>query len=260
MNLTDISFWSLALLLPLLGAALGLFWLIDRKMLRRMLRVMGIALGQMVLAGAYVWLLYKADRWWVDALWLVVMAAATAFFSVRRARLAWQQCLWPAAAGVALAAVIVSSVLLLSFSSRLFVPIAAIVMGHTMASQAKCLQTFTSSLRHTDSHRRYLLANGASVLEALMPSIRRAMRASLLPMLKRLDSPLAVVLPLLFCGMLMGGASAAAALVATLLLWAAAIVACVMACVATLWLYARYAAHISAQRSPSTPAETMPPA
>ena len=260
MNLTDISFWSLALLLPLLGAAFGLFWLIDRKMLRRMLHVMGVAVGQMALAGAYVWLLYKADRWWVDVLWLVVMAAAIAFFSVRRAHLGWQQCLWPAAVGVAVAAVIVSSVLLLSFPSRLFVPIAAIVMGQTLASQTKCLQTFTSSLRHTDSHRRYLLANGASVLESLMPSIRRALRASLLPLLKTLDSPLAVALPLLFCGLLMGGASAAAALVATLLLWVAAFVAIVIACVLTLWLYSKYAAHISAQRSPSTPAETMPPA
>ena len=260
MNLTDISYWSLALLLPLLAASLGLFWLIDRKMFRRMLRTMGIAVAQIVLAGAYVWLLYKADRWWIDVLWLVVMAVVTAFFSVRHARLQWQQCLWPAAVGIAVAAAIVSSVMMLSFSSRLFVPVAGMVMGQMMVSVTKCLQAFTSSLRHTDSHRRYLLANGASALEALMPSIRRALRASLMPQLKVLDSPVAVAMPLLFCGMLMGGASPAAALIATLMLWVAAFVAIVIACVTTLWLYAKYAAHISAQRSPSTAAETMPPA
>ena len=260
MNLSDISYWSLTILLPLMAAALGLFWLIDQKMFRRMLRIIGIAVVQLVLAGAYVWLLYKANHWWMDALWLVVMAVVTAFFSVRHARLSWMQCLWPAALGIIVSAVIVSSALMLSFSSRLFVPVAGIVMGQIMVSMTRCLQAFTSSLRHTDSHRRYLLANGASTLEALRPSIRRALRASLMPQLKVLDSPVAVAMPLLFCGMLMGGASPAAALVATLMLWGAAFVAIVIACVTTLWLYAKYAAHISAQRSPSTAAETMPPA
>ena len=75
MQITDISLWGVALMVVLMALAVALFLLIDRREMMRVLKVFGLTLGQMILAGVGVWLVYKVDAWWMDILWLLIMLA-----------------------------------------------------------------------------------------------------------------------------------------------------------------------------------------
>ena len=234
LRLSDFSVWGAIVLALLFTAAIGLFWLIDRCLLQRMLRVFGIAAAQLALVGVYVWVLYRFDRWWADVLWLLAMGVAVGALSVRQAQLPWKQWLLPVAVVVTVVSGMVAGVLLLAMPGRLFVPIVGVLMAQMLTSMTQALRTYTSSLRHTAEHRLFLLANGATKTEALMPTVRRTLRGAVLPLLEQLASPLTVAMPLLFCGMLMGGATIVAALASTLMLWAAAFVTVVVAAVAAI--------------------------
>ena len=234
LSLSDFSVWGAILLALLLSAAVGLFWLTDRRILHRVVRVFGTAAAQLAFVALYVWVLYRLDRWWADVLWLVAMGVATGALSVRQAQLSWRQWLLPVAVVATVVSGLVAGVLLLAMPSRLFVPITGVLMAQLLTSLTQALRTYTSSLRHTAEHRLFLLANGATKTEALMPTVRRTLRGAVLPLLGQLASPLAVAMPLLFCGMLMGGATIGAALASTLMLWAAAFVAVVAAAVAAI--------------------------
>ena len=56
-----------------MALAMGVFLLIDRREMMRVLKVFGLTLGQILVSGAGVWLVYKMDVWWMNLLWLVVM-------------------------------------------------------------------------------------------------------------------------------------------------------------------------------------------
>lgn len=239
LSLSDFSLWGAAVLAVLTGAAIGLFWLTDRRLLQRMLRTFGVAVAQIALLGVYVGLLYRLDRWWADVLWLVAMGSSVGWLSVRRSGLPWQQWLLPVAAVVTVAGGMVAGVLLLCMPGRVFVPVAGVLMVQLLTAMTQTLRTYTSCLRHTEEHRLFLLANGASKTEALMPTVRRTLRGAVLPLLGQMAQPVAVAMPLLFCGLLMGGATIAAALASTLMLWAAAFVAVVAAAVAAIWVFSR---------------------
>lgn len=233
--LSDFSVWGVILLVLLAGMAIALYWLADRRILQRMLRVFGLAVAQMALVGLYIWAVWQLDRWWADVLWLVAMGMAVVALAVRQAGLPWQQWLLPVAAAVTVSCGVVTGVLLLAMPGRLFVPVVGVLMAQLLTSMTQALRTYTSSLRHTEEHRLFLMANGATKTEAMMPTVRRTLRGALLPLLKQLFSPLVVAMPLLFCGLLMGGATIAAALASTLMLWAAAFVAIVLAAVVFIW-------------------------
>ena len=239
LSISDFSVWGTLVLVMLVGAAIGLFWLVDRRFFKQVLRVFGVALAQIAMLGLYVWLVFRIDRWWADVLWLTAMGVAVGALSVRQARLPLQQWLPPVAAVVTIVGGVVAGVLLLTMPGRLFVPVMGVLMAQLLTSMTQTLRTFTSSLRHTKEHRLFLQANGASMTEALMPTVRRTLRGAVLPLLEKLSSPLAVAMPLLFCGLLMGGATIAAALASTLMLWAAAFVAIVLAAVAFIWVASR---------------------
>lgn len=239
--LSDFSVWGTVVLVMLVGAVLGLFWLMDRRFLQRVLRVFGVAVAQLALVGFYVWGLYRLDCWWADMLWLVAMGVAVGWLSVRQAQLQWRQWLLPVAAVVTVVGGVVALVLLFAMPGRLFVPVTGVLMAQLLMSMTTTLRTYASSLRHTEEHRRFLMANGATKTEALMPTVRRTLRGAVLPVLKQMASPLAVAMPMLFCGLLMGGATIAAALASTLMLWGAAVVAAVAAAVAAVWVTNRKA-------------------
>jgi len=122
----------------------------------------------------------------------------------------------------------------------MLVPVTGVLLGYLLTSVVQMAQTYDSSLRHTEEHRRYLIANGATLLESVMPSVRRALRASVQAQLKQMASPLVVAMPLLFCGMLMGGAQPLLSLAVTLLLMAAAFGASVFSAVLFLVLAERF--------------------
>ena len=176
MAITFSLFGVIALLLMAL-AAMGCAVMADRRMSVRYQRAAVVNVLQVVMAGLLFWAAYRLDSLWVDLLWwlmLVVLSALTVQHRLRSQNLGLLL-----AVGIALllATMVVGAVLLSAVSGgsrffcfSLFVPLSTILTLHTALSLHKGLQTYLFSLRHTIAHRQYLLANGATHLESVMPS------------------------------------------------------------------------------------------
>lgn len=147
------------------------------------------------------------------------------------------QSLWlPLFGAILLSALALTGCMVLSLSSHAFWPVFVILLLCLLGSTPHAFEVYLRSLKHTQVHRRYLMANGATHLESLVPSVRRSLRAAFLPMMWQRSSHMPLAMALLFCTLLLFGTTIAAALAITLMTWAAAIAAAVLAIVLTIWL------------------------
>ena len=140
------------------------------------------------------------------------------------------------AVAVALGSAVGAGCFVLAFGGSLFWPAAGLLLVLLLMAVTSGVRTYRRSLRHTEAHRRYLLANGATRLESVIPSVRRALRSAVLPLALHRTSSMLLVLPVLFFALLLGGFSLAGAMVALLLLWLLALAVGVLATVLALWL------------------------
>lgn len=240
MQLSDISLWGVLPLAALAGGVLALFAVVNHSVMQRLLRVSLFFLGNMAVLGIAVWVLCWLNLWWVNVLWAVLVAVVVAVLVISKNRQP-QKAQPIAVIGATLAGMLVAAGCLLlcfvhAYSTPLFVAVVALTGGHLYRSLPPTFLAFQGSLRHTKEHILYLQANGANRLEALMPSIRRGLRASVLPILGDWVQPLVVVPPMLLCGLLLTGSHPVAAICATVVCLLAALVGCVTSSVVLIWL------------------------
>lgn len=200
MQLSDLSILGAVPLLLLFVSALLLFWVIDRRLLSSLFRSME--------------------------------HAATGLCHVHAE---WRQAAAVAGGGFAAVAV-VSGLLMLCLPLRLLLPVVALVALAVCETLGASVKAYIRSFNNTQSHRYYMLANGASLLESLIPSLRRSLRAAIVPQLRHLGQPLALKAAILFLGMVMGGTEALTSAITTMLMCAAALVAVVIATLMTAFL------------------------
>lgn len=118
--------------------------------------------------------------------------------------------------------------------------VVAVVGGaHVVQAVKRGWQTYLRSRQHTRDHYEYLLGNGASRLEAVMPSVRRSLRAVVVPVLQGWGWHCTSAPLLLLLGLLLAGASPLAAVVATLLFTLALLGLGVVLTVLLIWLRER---------------------
>ena len=147
------------------------------------------------------------------------------------------QALWlPLFGAMLVSALALTGCMELSLSCHAFWPMFIILLVCLFGSTPHAFEVYLRSLKHTEAHRRYLMANGATHFESIVPSVRRSMRAAVLPMLWQRSSHLPLAMLVLFCTLLLFSATITAALVITLMTWAAAITAAIMAIVLAIWL------------------------
>lgn len=236
---SDISFLGVSLLVVLLLASIVIYWLIDRKEMMRVLKVFGLMAGQMTVIGVIIWTVCKFNAWWANMLWIVVLITLATGWCLLKMRKTWKQMLTSVVAALTAGTLIGSGVMMLCMPGRFFIPITAVMVTHLVVAVKETLQTYQRSLMHTEAHRLYMQANGATLLESLMPSVRRALRATVQPQLRTMAQPLLVTMPLLFVGMLLGGVSPATAVVVMILLMMAAFVSTVVAAIVALYCFKR---------------------
>lgn len=225
---------GILLTLVLMALTVALFILIDRREMLRLVKTFALMGTQVAVLGGSVWLVFKVDTWWVHLLWLVVMLLLALAWCLRETGRQWKRLLLPVAAAMVAGILVGGGCLMLALPWYCFVPVTGVLLAHLMVAVTQTIQTYERSLLHTEIHRRYLLANGATRLESLLPCVRRALRASVQPQLKTMAQPLIVAMPLLFAGMLLGGVSPADSVIAVLLVAAAAFVTTVVAAVVAI--------------------------
>lgn len=243
MQITDISSWGVVLIVALTAMVMGLLALVDRKTMQRLAKVLMFLACNMAVVALYAWAMCHWWHWWLGLLWVVLLSVSVAVLVASRVRQRWQRLL-PALLPAVLAGMLVGwgSVRLVwphLPSAHLLLGMTALMACQLVASLTKALQAFVGSLHHAQSHYRYLLANGATHIEALMPSVRRSLRATLIPSFSAMSALLMVMPPILFCGLLLAGTAPVAAVVATVLVLLAQLVGSVAATLTMLCLLDR---------------------
>ena len=80
----------------------------------------------------------------------------------------------------------------------------AVLLGHSAAMLVRGLSSYATMFQRNRAQYDFLLGNGATQWKALMPFIRTSLLA-ILPTIANLSALALASLPLLFCGMLIGG-------------------------------------------------------
>lgn len=239
----EISWIGAAVLILMMTAVFGFLYVLERPMLLKSLRALVRMAGSMSLLLACIWGLYKVGTWWLNVLWAVVWLSVVSLLAVQKARVG-NRLLLPMLLSVFLSSAVVGYTMMCCFpgglSVRVFFPVVAALSVHFLQSSSATLQMYVSSLKHTQEHYKYMMANGATHTEALMPSMKRALCASSLSALRQWTSPVVFCPPLLLCGLLLGGVPPLTAVIATVLFFVGMYVAGILSAVLLMILSNRY--------------------
>lgn len=226
----------LALLLLVIPA--GAIYVLERKKLARF----GISLGrmfvQLLVLCLVVWALVKVDSPWLSITWLVAMSVGGSWLVLKRCEVKGRVLLPAVAASLFLGVFLVGIWLLgvvlpvSAFAAKWFVPVMALLMGHSVSMLIRGFSTYLSALTADKEQYEFLRGNGQSHLKALQPFMRRALLAVLQPTIANLSVLALTSMPLLLAGLLLGGLTPINAFVLMLFM----VVGCVSASVLVLGL------------------------
>ena len=201
----------LALLLLILP--FGALYILDRPSIRPLAIALAKGLVQLLIFSLIVWGVYKVDNTWITIVWFLVMTFWAGWMTVNKCKLSIKDYLLPASAGLFVGVLAVGLWLLVvvlpidSITARWFVPVMAVLTGHSAVMLVRGLSTFVSLIIHNRAQYDFLIGNGASKWQALIPFMRSSLLAVISPTIANLSALALAALPLLFCGMLIGGLS-----------------------------------------------------
>lgn len=235
---------TLRVILGLLLAAIpvGVLYVFDRRLLRTFLVSTVRMVLQLLVLCLMVWVLVRYDRWWLSVLWLAAMAGWGTFMTARRKRLPSR--LLPAVGlggfgGTLLVGFYLLFVVLplrIGMDARWFVPVMALLLGHTLTMTVNGLSAYVSAVEEGGPQYEFLRGNGASHLKAVMPLVRRAFQAVLAPTAASLSELGLYTMPLLLCGIFLGGVQPVNVFVVSVMLILGCVASSVVALALALWL------------------------
>ena len=200
---------TLALLLLMIP--FGALYVLDRPTIRPLAIALIKGIVQLLVFSLIIWAVYKIDNTWVNILWFLAMSIWGGFMVVKKCKLQVKDYMLPASAGLFGGTLLVGLWLLIavlpleSITARWFVPVMAVLLGHSAAMMVRGLSSFATMFQRNRAQYDFLLGNGASPWKALMPFLRTSLLAILSPTIANLSALALATLPLLFCGMLIGG-------------------------------------------------------
>ena len=199
----------LALLLLLIPA--GALYLLERNKLVKFAAVTVRMVVQLLVLCLLVWAIFKVDSPWLSMVWLVAMAVGSSWLVQKRCGLQGRKLMPAIAVGLFLGVFLVGMWLLVlvlpvrAFDARWFVPVMALLTGHSVTMLIRGLSTYFSALKADHEQYEFLRGNGLSHLKALQPFMRRALLAVIQPTISNLSVLALTSMPLLLVGMLLGG-------------------------------------------------------
>lgn len=171
----------LILLILLTGGTLAWFYQTDRRTFTLYGRRLAVTLARVAAVAAIVWGIATLNSWWVAAAVVAVYSAWATAWAFGHARIKRNRLLlygW----GVGLLSTVTTTSLVAAIipchSVGITLAVAILLMITQRRTTGHGLQMLMCSLNHTKSHTHYLRANGATVAEALRPSLKRALRAA----------------------------------------------------------------------------------
>jgi endonuclease G len=240
MNTGLILHTFLGLLLLLVPA--GALYLLERKMLKSFGLTIVRMVVQLLVVCLMVWVLIRYNRAWLSLLWLLLMTVYSAWIVVKKCKLLWRKLLPAVGIGLFVGVLVVGlwiMGLVLSvrvFDARWFVPVMALLTAHATAMMIRGLSTYVSALKTDEQQYEFLRGNGASHFQALLPFLRRSLLAVISPTIANLTVLGLTSMPLLLCGILLGGMTPVNAFILMLHMIISCIAVSVLSLAITLFL------------------------
>jgi putative ABC transport system permease protein len=240
MNTEMILHTFLGLLLLLIPA--GALYVLERKMLQPFAVAVARMMVQVLVLCLMVWVLIKVDSLWLLLVWLLAMSGFSAVLVLKRCNLDVRKLLIAVASGLYVGVFLVGLWLLglvlpvSVFDVRWFVPVMALLTGHATVMMIRGLNTYVSALRTDEQQYEFLRGNGQSHLKALLPFLRRSLLAVISPTMTNLSVLGLTSMPLLLCGIFLGGMSPINAFVLMLHMTVGCVAASVLSLGITLFL------------------------
>jgi putative ABC transport system permease protein len=230
----------LGLLLLLIPA--GALYVLERKKLQSFVVAVSRMVTQLLVLCLIVWGLIKVDNIWLSLAWLLLMSGISAFIVLKRCKLDIRKLILPTCAGLFMGVFLIGLWLLglvlpvRIFNPRWFVPVMALLLGHATSMMIRGLSTYVSAL-HTDQQQyEFLRGNGLTHFKALLPFFRQSLLAILSPTIANLTTLGLTTMPLLLCGLFLGGMTPINAFFAMLHMTVGCIAVSVVALAITLFL------------------------
>ena len=201
----------LALLLLILP--FSALYVLDRPSIRPMAIALTRGFLQLLAFALIVWGVFKVDNIWLTIIWFLAMSVWSGWIVIKKCKLPTRNYLLPASAGLFGGTIITGLWLLVAvlpietISARWFVPVTAVLLGHSTTMLVRGLGNFVTMFQRNRAQYDFLLGNGASPWKALVPFMRSSLLAIISPTIANLSALALATLPLLFCGILIGGFS-----------------------------------------------------
>lgn len=238
--------WTIIATIVLLAAPTYLLWWVSRSLLNRTALALARAMVQMAIVGTYLFLLYAYDVLWVKLLWLVLVAVIGAAYSAGRAHLPKRTLLTPLVVSLTVTTLVITLYLLLlllqplhPLTSRWVVPVAGLLLAASQDITATAMAEYHKAIHAERQRYEYLLGNGASHVEAVMPFVRRAVERALSPSLRSMSTMGLATLPAFFLGLMMNGKQPLPAAILVIILTIGSISAAVLSTALALYLVDR---------------------
>ena len=239
-----------------LGLALGVLFLLIPlcvayvyriNMVARMLRAFCCMTLRVGVLGVAVYYLVQANSLTLSLLAALVFMLYSVVVVVYRARLKLSLFLLPVFAGMLVAVLFASAILLFAnvaigdgFGTRYLLPVLALLSGSIVDPMAQSLVTYYAGLRHHNHLYYYLMGNGATRSEAIGYLMRRALEKSFVPGLRSMAGTVVGVAPVFMWTMMVCGVSAFDAAAVQILVVLAVFAASVVAAVVSLTIARHY--------------------
>ena len=214
MGTMDISYWSLGVGLLLLLIPVYYIWRYETKLLKAVCIGAVRMIVQLLFIGVYLRYLFEWDNPVVNCLWVLLMVYIAAETAINRTKVRRAVLMWPLIVGLVVASVLIGFyflgiVLKLDnvFSAQYFIPIMGILLGNMLTVNVIAVGTFYSALQREQNLYYFLLGNGASRNEALMPFMRQAIVKSFAPTIANMAVMGLVSLPGTMIGQILGGST-----------------------------------------------------
>jgi len=230
----------LGLLLLLIPA--GALYMLERQMLPKFAVAVGRMVVQLLVLCLMVWALLRVNSPWLLMAWLVVMAVYAGWIVLKRCKLNIGKLLPAVSIGLLVSTtftglwILALALPVRIFDARWFVPVMALLMGHTMAMTIRGLNTYVTALKTDEQQYEFLRGNGLPHFKALQPFLRRGLLAILSPTIANLSMLCLTSMPLLLGGILLGGMSPINAFVLMLHMTVGCVAASVLSLAITLFL------------------------
>jgi putative ABC transport system permease protein len=218
------------------------------RLVSKFTRALLLLMVRLAVVAALMGLLMKYDSPWLNIPFVLLMAVAAGWHTLRRARLKGLRLLVPLSTALAVAAlvfglyVIFLEIRVTGFpGATMLLPVVGLLLGHATLTVGKAVDTYYCGLAYHGRLYEYLRANGATHREAVDSFLRRAMTRALTSEISSMTAIVGGSAPVMMWMLLLTGKVDVVTAAGLQLLFMIAMCAASLSAVAAgLWMARRY--------------------